>query len=126
MEYLGYVSRNDHVKILSKAKILVYPSHKDSFSLIVLESLALGTTVVAYDIPAIRSIYKDVKAVLTVPEYDINTMAYKVINVLKTDSDKLARLHKDESALRFLNTYGSWDEVVKAEIRMINETMKTN
>ncbi|MEM1547388.1 MAG: glycosyltransferase [Candidatus Methanomethylicia archaeon] len=106
---------------MSKAKVLVYPSHKDAFPLIVLESLALGTTVVAYDIPAIRSIYKDVKAVLTVPEYDVNTMACKVINILKMDSDRLAKLHEDELTLRFLNTYGSWDEVVKAEIRMISE-----
>ncbi|MEM2194442.1 MAG: glycosyltransferase family 4 protein [Candidatus Methanomethylicia archaeon] len=126
VEYLGYVSWNDNAKIMSKAKVLVYPSHIDAFPLIVLESLALGTTVVAYDIPAIRSIYKDVKAVLTVPEYDVNAMAYKVINILKMDSNRLAKLHEDELTLRFLSTYGSWDEVVKAEIRMISEAIRTS
>ncbi len=83
VEYLGYVDRNNHIKIISKARTLIYPSHKDAFPLIVLESLALGTTVVAYDIPAIKSTYSGIKAVLTVSEYDINAMAYKIINILK-------------------------------------------
>jgi len=59
----------------------VYPSHEDSFSLVVLESLALGTMVVAYDIPAIREVYGDL--VYTVQEGDINSMARGVIKVLK-------------------------------------------
>ncbi len=49
----------------------------------------------------------------------------KLLISLKMDLDRLAELHEDMLTLKLLETYGSWDEVVKAEIRMINEAMKT-
>lgn len=42
-------------EIFSKAKVLVQPSHMEGQGIVVLESLASGTPVVAYDLPAYRS-----------------------------------------------------------------------
>jgi Glycosyltransferase len=57
VEYLGFVSQDKLIDVVSKAKVLVYPSHFDSFPLVILESLALGTPVIAYKIPGVRSVY---------------------------------------------------------------------
>lgn len=51
IEYKGYRPIEEVYDTVSKAKVLIYPSHQDGFSLVVLDTLALGTSVVAYDIP---------------------------------------------------------------------------
>ncbi|MFP3280923.1 MAG: glycosyltransferase [Vulcanisaeta sp.] len=43
IEYLGFVNEEEKHEIVAKAKVLIYPSHNDSFSLVILESLALRT-----------------------------------------------------------------------------------
>ncbi|MEM1567627.1 glycosyltransferase [Pyrobaculum sp.] len=47
-------SRLDLLQAYATSKALVYPSHDDSYSLIVYEALLTSTPVVAYDIPALR------------------------------------------------------------------------
>jgi glycosyltransferase involved in cell wall biosynthesis len=49
--------------IVKHSYLTVYPSYADSFSLVTLESLACGTPVVAYDIPAIKYNFGRCKAV---------------------------------------------------------------
>jgi glycosyltransferase involved in cell wall biosynthesis len=44
----GYVpSATDFLRVVSRARVLLHPSHSDGFSMIILESLAHGTPVVA-------------------------------------------------------------------------------
>jgi len=66
IEYLGFVNEEEKHEIVAKAKVLIYPSHSDWFSLVILESLALGTPVVAYDIPGPKSVFSDSPGVLFV------------------------------------------------------------
>jgi glycosyltransferase involved in cell wall biosynthesis len=121
IKYLGFIERRKLLETVSKAKLLIYPSHKDAFPLIVLESLALGTTVVAYRIPAITSVYKDVEAVFTVPEYDVKAMAEKVVDIFKLEHNKLMDLHENELTLKFLKNHSSWENVAKAEVEIMKE-----
>jgi len=53
----GFLPKEKYYETLARARALVYPSHSDSFSLVILESLAVGTPVVTYDIPGPRSVY---------------------------------------------------------------------
>jgi glycosyltransferase involved in cell wall biosynthesis len=50
----GHIPREELFMLKAKALVHLYPSHEDAFPYSVLESLALGTPVVAYDIPALR------------------------------------------------------------------------
>ena len=51
--YKGFLNQAELYSLVKAAKVLVYPSSHDAFPLVVLETLACGTPVVAYDIPAI-------------------------------------------------------------------------
>jgi glycosyltransferase involved in cell wall biosynthesis len=80
---LGYMRRDrDYWSLRRKAKLTIYPSHVDSFSYTVLESLLLGVPVTAYDIPALRLNYGDVEGLYLVEEGDIEALATKVIETL--------------------------------------------
>jgi glycosyltransferase involved in cell wall biosynthesis len=81
---LGYMRRDhDYWSLRRKARLAIYPSHVDSFSYTVLESLLLGVSVVAYNIPALRLNYSGVEGLYLVEEGDIEALATKVLEVLE-------------------------------------------
>ncbi|QKR00880.1 glycosyltransferase family 4 protein [Metallosphaera tengchongensis] len=111
VEYLGFVERKKLNEVVSRAKCLIYPSHVDGFSLVVLESLALGTPVVAYDIPTIRSVYSGLSAVKLVPEFDVRAMGEEAARLIERDPQELM---EDQGLLEFLRVHSSWDNVANS------------
>jgi glycosyltransferase involved in cell wall biosynthesis len=109
--FLGEKHRKDLVHLIKSSKLLVHPSIWDSFGLSVLESLAYGKPVVAYDIPAIRSNYKECKAVKTVRIKDKQSMANIILSILEDESYRAKLSH---NAKLFAQKH-SWDKVVEAE-----------
>ena len=55
VRWTGHAPRHTVIEAMSTASAVVYPSHAEGFGLPVLEALALGTPVIAADLPAIRS-----------------------------------------------------------------------
>lgn len=126
IEYIGYLPRyspkGELLKTVAKAKALVYPTFIDAFSLTVLESLALKTPVVTYDIPAIREIFGKLKAVKLVKEFDVNAMANKIVEFYNLkDYDSLF----DEDYKSFIEFYSSWEKVADAEYNALKEFLET-
>ena len=121
LRYIGWLPTQDLWNILSKAKVLIYPSHSDAFPLVVLEALFLGCSVIAYDIPAITSVYGSLKPVKIVREYDVRAMSDEAIRALKKASHEHVEEHTDDSLMRFLEMHSSWRNVAEAEINAIRE-----
>ncbi len=120
IEFLGFVKDRDELyRLVSEAKVLIYPSHEDAFSLVVLESLALGIAVVAYNIPAIKWVYKGLSNVLAVPEYDYVALARETIRVLKMSDHEYIKLHENNAVKKFLELHSSWENVAKAEFNLL-------
>jgi len=119
IEYVGFRSRGDKDLLLTvaKAKVFLYPTYVDSFALVILESLALKTPVVTYDIPAIREIYGDLKAVDLVNKFDINGMAQKIIEIYNRDPEETF----DDNYRKFIEFYSSWERVADAEYKALRE-----
>jgi len=125
IEYLGYLHEDTLWKVLSRAKVLIYPSHSDSFSLAV-ESLALGLGVVAYKIPAIKSVYGGLETVSIVGEGDMKAAAMQTSRLLRMNDGLFAELQERESMRQFLKLHGSWENVAKAEYNCLEPLRKTN
>jgi len=73
----------------------IYPSYSDTFSLTVLEAVALGLAVVAYGIPALRYVYKDLPCVRLVPVGDKLRLALEALKILLMDYEEYRRLHEN-------------------------------
>jgi len=121
LRYMGWLPTQDLWNILSRAKVLVYPSHSDAFPLVVLEALFLGCSVVAYNIPAITSVYSSLKPVKIVHEYDVKAMSEEVIRVLKKTTHEHVEEHTEDNLMKFLEIHSSWKNVAEAEINAIRE-----
>ncbi|MCH4815611.1 MAG: glycosyltransferase [Saccharolobus sp.] len=113
IEYMGYRPIEEVYSTVAKAKVLIYPSHQDGFSLVVLDTLALGTSVVAYDIPAIRFVFSNLKPVRAVREYDVKEMARIANNILSMKDEEYESEHEDKNVKKFLELHSSWANVAK-------------
>ena len=83
--YRGYLSDENLFKEISTSKLMIYPSHSDSFSLAVAQSLILNTPVIAYSIAGLK-IYKNFNAVKLVNEFEYKSMADEAIKILKMEN----------------------------------------
>ncbi|BFI74022.1 glycosyltransferase family 4 protein [Sulfurisphaera ohwakuensis] len=108
IEYRGYKPIEEVYDTVSKAKVLIYPSHQDGYSLVVLDTLALGTSVVAYDIPAIRFVYGGLKPVKMVKEYDYLSLAKVANEVLSMPEKEYTMEHEDEKVRTFIEKHSDW------------------
>jgi glycosyltransferase involved in cell wall biosynthesis len=104
LKYLGYLDKRTLIHNVSSAKAVLYPSHLDANSLVVLESLTLGTQVIAYDIPAIRMNYSKSNGVETADEFNTDGIARKLRQSI-------------ENPITWKEmTPPNWDQVVESEI----------
>lgn len=114
------VSEEEKFEILSRAKVLVLPSHQESFSITILEALAVGTPVVTYDLPSLKSIYQ-FEAVKFVKEFDTSSLTQEVKRMMEVRKEKLEEMFEDEKLQEFLKLHSSWDNVANAIDKMIRE-----
>jgi glycosyltransferase involved in cell wall biosynthesis len=109
----GFVPREERLRIVAGAKLMLYPSHVDAFPYAVLESLYLGTPVVGYKIPALEMYFGRQPGVRLVKEGDVEALVVEAANVLEKGIDAV-----EPPRLR------SWEEIMEEEIGLINKLIK--
>jgi len=106
--FTGFVSREERLRIVREAKLMLYPSHVDAYPYAVAESLLLGTPVAAYDIPAIDMYFRGLEGVRVVRELDVEAMANEAIDILTS-----RHVEVEPPRLR------PWSEIIEEEIGLI-------
>ncbi|WP_230952032.1 glycosyltransferase family 4 protein [Sulfolobus acidocaldarius] len=118
--YLGSFMNNELYKIISNSKVTLLPSYKESFSLITMESLALDTPVIAYNLPAINEIYGDIKAVIKIPVGNYKLMAKTLESLMEKDIRELF----DPKVEELIKFYSSWEKVAEATLHELENVKK--
>ncbi len=88
---VGPIPHNEIPSYIEKAHICVFPSHMESFGLVVLEALNMGKPVIASNIKPFCEIIKDKKTGILVDPFSPNDIAEKIINLLG-DNEKSKEL----------------------------------
>jgi glycosyltransferase involved in cell wall biosynthesis len=108
--FTGFIPREERFEVVARARLMLYPSHVDSFSYAVLESLHLGTPVVAYRIPAIEIYYGKSPGVELVEECDLEALTTKAVDVLEKGVEAI-----EPPKIK------SWEEIMNEEIEIISK-----
>ncbi len=113
VNFLGRVSEEQKVTLLSKSWVFVYPSTMEGWGITAVEASASGTAVIASDVPGLRDSVKNPTTGLLVEKCNIDEFAKAIVGVLKDDKlrksfenegIKWAENHTwDSSAQRFMN-----------------------
>ena len=115
VEYLGILTDDELYSELSRSKLMLYPSHSDSFSISVLQALFLHVPVVAYDIPGL-SLYREFKCVSLAKEFNIDLMAAMALKFLNSRNQ-----YFDSPELKeFIAQHSSWKYVAESHLYIIN------
>jgi Glycosyltransferase len=107
VRFMFNLNRDQALRMLSHAKLLIYPSKIDAFPLVVLEALSCGTPVVAYALPAIRFNF-ETEAVVKVPPGRLDYLVDTAIDMLERHDEK--RNEAINYAMQF-----SWERVSAVE-----------
>jgi glycosyltransferase involved in cell wall biosynthesis len=86
--------REELPSLLGPFTVGLFPSYIEGFGLAVLEQLACGIPVIAYDVPGPRQILKPLREVLLVPEGNPNAMAERAAEILRMEIDNYSELSR--------------------------------
>ena len=115
IDYKGFQDDSSLYHEISTAKLMIYPSHSDSFSITISQALLLHTPVVAYDIPGLE-IYSNLKPVKLVGEFDYKHLIEAALEFLNMDN-YLPLFNVDVA--KFIN-YHTWANVAEQYNKLFN------
>ena len=80
VDLLGAIDSDEKNQCVSASRLFTLPSHEESWSIAMGEAMALGTAVVAYDLPELLEVWGD--AYHAVREGDISALAGAILSLL--------------------------------------------
>ena len=57
IKVLGFVNEDEKIELIASSKVLAFPSKEEGYGIVVQEALNLGTPVVCYDLPVLKSLF---------------------------------------------------------------------
>jgi glycosyltransferase involved in cell wall biosynthesis len=118
VDLLGYISREELNEVLAGSKVFVFPSHEEGFGISIMEAMAFGLPVVAYELPHYRGIFKD--SLSAVPLGDIDSFSAEVIGLLEDE----ARRERAGHQARALASRYTWRNVTLREAKAIARALE--
>lgn len=112
---LGYVSEREKFGTLKSSKVFLFPSYEEGWGIAICEAMACGLPVVAYDLPAYKSIYQE--GMVKVQIGDVESCAQSALMLLLNGD---VRLRLSEAAKRQAAKY-DLDMTAASEISLIYE-----
>ncbi|MDH5266302.1 MAG: glycosyltransferase family 4 protein [Candidatus Bathyarchaeota archaeon] len=117
VDFLGPIyDFNTKISILASSKLFVLPSYEENWAIVIGEAMAAGVPVLCYNIPEIRTIWKD--KIVWVPKGDKKTFADKIIELF---NDEHSRNELSQMGMRFVKRY-DWHEIAEKEINIITNS----
>jgi glycosyltransferase involved in cell wall biosynthesis len=114
----GLLPHEEIISLVKSAKVMVYPSVYDAFPLVVLEALASGVPVVAYDVPFIGLNYK-IQSVIKCPVNDTKCLATRIVELLSNNG---LRKNLSREAVKYAARF-SWETVAKEEAEAYSKVL---
>ena len=92
VEFTGPLYNEEKYGALKRSKVMALPSYEDTWCIAVSEAMACGCAVVAYDLPALRTVYGD--AIMWARTGDTKDLAKKITLLLKNETIRKEYAHR--------------------------------
>jgi glycosyltransferase involved in cell wall biosynthesis len=119
VEHLGRVTGPGKWHLLASATVVAIPSRHESFGLVAAEATAIGTPVVAFDLPPLREILHDCGGFLVTP-YDAEAFA-AALRLLLTDAEQRSAL---SAQCRVQVRRFDWERATRAHERVYQAAVR--
>jgi glycosyltransferase involved in cell wall biosynthesis len=115
---LGYMEDEEAFGTLKSSRVFVFPSYEEGFGIAILEAMACGLPVVAWDLLVYKAIFQ--RGMITVPLKNTRKFAEVVLELL--DNEQLRRnlsLDAAKTSVKY-----DWGKVAEKELNLIECLMK--
>lgn len=113
IEVTGYLQPEAAFSILKSSCVFVFPSYEEGFGIAILEAMACGVPVVAYDLPAYRQIFE--RKLVRVPVGNVEELANQVIRLLENpDARSSLAIEGMKLAVKY-----DWQEIANKELLLM-------
>lgn len=119
VEFIGY--KSNIYDYLSNSDIMLVPSISEGFGLIFLEAMNANLPIIGFDVPATNEIVTENRTGFLIPDYNINLMADKIIELF--NNKPLGKTFSTTAKIK-LNTYFSLDRMVTETVTFYNDSIK--
>jgi glycosyltransferase involved in cell wall biosynthesis len=109
VEFPGFVSLENKVERMRRAHVAVLPSLKEGWGLTNIEANAVGTSVIAANVPGLKDSVRDGQTGFLYKYGDTDELACKIVMIL-TDDNLRAKLEK--GGLQWADRF-NWDKAAK-------------
>lgn len=113
IEIRGYLERDAAFRLIKSSKMFIFPSHEEGFGIAILEAMACGVPVVAWNLPVYRDIFHDGMA--TIPLDDILSFS-RNISAWMDDEEGRKRMGRNA---KLLSRNYDWNKIASSEREMI-------
>lgn len=117
IKFWGFISEKKKFELLAKSYILLNPSMREGWGLVVIEAARTGTPTVAFDVPGLRDSVIDNKTGFLSKELTQDDLTDKVINLLE---DKRRYNKMSQSAIVWSKNF-SWDKASALSLSLIEK-----
>ena len=122
VEFLGFVSEQDKVKVYQSADILLLPSLKEGFGMTIAEAGACAVPAVGANHYSISEIIKDNQTGLLAKPNDLNDWVKKLIQLIKS---KQLRQKLGNSAQKHVRHQFTWEKNINLHLKVFNQLVKS-
>lgn len=119
IKFWGYISEYDKYRLLAKAHLLINPSFREGWSLVVMEAASVGTPTVGFDVPGLRdSIVNGKTGILS--NKDPKNLALKALELIN-DTDKYEMFRRN--CISWSKKF-NWGKSVRLSLKLIENIVK--
>ncbi len=116
VKFYGYVSEKIKFELLSRAHVLVNPSTREGWGLVIIEAASVGTPAVGYDVPGLRdSIINGKTGVLC--KIDISDFSKAILSLM---ANKNLYIKMSSEGKKWAKTF-DWHKSSKESLELINK-----
>ncbi|MBU1031429.1 glycosyltransferase family 4 protein [Patescibacteria group bacterium] len=116
IHFWGFVENYKKYQLLAKARILINPSYREGWSLVVMEAASVGTPTVGYDVPGLRDSIIDNKTGILSPK-DPESIVANVLELIEdTHKYELFRRNCFNWSKRF-----DWSKSAKLSLKFVEK-----
>lgn len=120
-KFWGFVSDQEKFSLLAKAHLLLFPSVKEGWGLVVIEAARMGTPTVGYNVSGLKDSVQDQRTGILVEYGDVQGLA-QAIKLLFKDKEIYRKFSKN--ALRWSQEF-SWDRSCEKSLSLIESLTKS-
>ncbi|MEN9407182.1 MAG: hypothetical protein RLZZ455_398 [Candidatus Parcubacteria bacterium] len=119
VQFFGYVSQEKKLELMKRSHVLLHPSVKEGWGLVVLEAASQGTPTIGYNVAGLQDTILQGKTGILVTPRSPQDMAAAGIILLK---DVKSYVEIQKKCLRFAGSF-SWSNSVAASLRLIDSVI---